>query len=93
MNDEMMDFEDEMYSEQEQEMMRDQMKDALARKNFEAVDSGDVDFSNFYGKDNQKDIEKTLCDMLEHFTESEEYENCTIILKALNEVKGTFKTV
>jgi len=89
----MMDFEDEMYSEQEQSMLKDRMKDALARKNFEAVNSGDIDFNNLNGDYQQHEIEKTLSDMLEHFTESEEYEKCTIILKALNEVKGNLKTV
>ena len=93
MDDGMMDFEDEMYSEQEQSMLKDRMKDALARKNFEAVDSGDVDFVKLNGDHQQHEIENTLNDMLEHFTESEEYEKCTVILKALNEVKGTFKTV
>lgn len=91
MDDEMMDFEDEMYSEQEQSMLKDRMKDALARKNFEAVSSGDIDFSNLNGDHQQHEVENTLNGMLEHFTESEEYEKCAIIFKALNEVKGNLK--
>ena len=93
MDDEMMDFEDEMYSEQEQSMLKDRMKDSLARKNFEAVDSGDIDFSNFYGDSQQEAIETTLNDMLSHFTELEEYEKCVIILTALKHVEGKLKTV
>ena len=84
MEDEMMDFENEIRSEDE----KYQLKDKLARENYNVVSSGDIDFSDYYGADNQKDIEKTLNDMIEHFTETEEYEKCAIILKALNCAKG-----
>jgi hypothetical protein len=84
MEDEMMDFENEMYDED----VQSQIKDNLARKNYDVVSSRDINFSDYYGKENQVEIEKTLNDMIEHFTEIEEYEKCAIILKELKKVQG-----
>jgi hypothetical protein len=89
MEDEMMEFEEEMYSEE----IQSQIKDKLARRNYDVVVSGDISFEDFYGEDNQKDIEKTLNDMIEHFTEFEEYEKCAKILKALKLVEGNLTIV
>jgi len=80
----MMEFEEEMYSEE----IQSKIKDTLARKNYNVIASGDIDFSNFHGADNQKEIEKTLSDMIEHFTETEEYEKCAKILKAVKLIAG-----
>ena len=84
MEDEMMEFEKDMHTEE----MQYQIKDDLARKNYLVVSSGDIDFSDYYGAENQKEIEKTLNDMIEHFIETEEYEKCAVILNALNCAKG-----
>ena len=89
MEDEMMEFEEEMYSEE----VQSQIKDNLARKNYMVVASGDIDFSAYYGADSQKEIAKTLNDMIEHFTDTEEYEKCSKILKALKCVTGELTTV
>jgi len=89
MNEEMMDFENEMYSED----IQAQVKDNLARKNYDVVSSHDINFSDYYGKENQVEIEKTLNDMIEHFTETEEYEKCATILKELKKVQGKIISV
>jgi len=89
----MMDFGDEMQNEQDQKIEQDSLRDMLARKNYEVVISGDINFSDFYRASNQESIENTMNDMLEHFTESEEYEKCANVLKALNDVTGKLKTV
>lgn len=89
MDDEMMEFEEEMYTEE----IQSQIKDNLARKNYIVVASGDIDFSMYYGAENQKEIENTLNDMIEHFTETEEYEKCAKILKALKCVEGKLAVI
>lgn len=89
MEDEMMEFDNEMYRED----IQSQIKDKLARKNYDVVASSDINFEDFYGKENQAEIEKTLNDMIEHFTETEEYEKCTIILKDLKKVQGNMISV
>ena len=83
MDEEMMEFESEMYGEE----IQSQIKDKLARKNYEVIASEDINFEDFYGKENQAEIEKTLNDMIKYFTETEEYEKCTIILKNLKKVQ------
>ena len=85
----MMEFGDEMYSEEVQA----QIKDNLARKNYVVIESGDINFGAYYGADSQKEIEKTLNDMIEYFTDTEEYEKCSKILKALKCVTGELTTV
>jgi len=80
----MMEFEKKANMEEEQY----QLKDKLVRKNYVVVSSGDIDFSDYYGADNQEEIVNTLNDMIEHFTETEEYEKCAIILNAVNCAKG-----
>jgi len=85
----MMEFEEEMYSEE----VQSQIKDNLARKNYAVIISGDIDFSDYHGADNQKEIGKTLNDMIEHFTDTEEYEKCGKILKALRCVEGQLTVV
>jgi len=89
MDDEMMEFENEMYGEE----IQSQIKDKLARKNYEVVASNDINFGDFHGQENQAEIEKTLNDMIEFFTETEEYEKCTIILKDLKKVQGKLISV
>jgi hypothetical protein len=89
MEDEMMEFGGEMYSEE----VQSQIKDSLARKNYIVIASGDIEFSAYYRTDSQKEIAKTLNDMIEHFTETEEYEKCSKILKALKCVNGELTTV
>ena len=89
MNEEMMEFENEMYSED----VQSQIKDNLARKNYDVVSSRDINFSDYYGKENQMEIEKTLNDMIEHFTDTEEYEKCGMILKELKKVQGKIISV
>ena len=89
MDEEMMEFENEMYSED----VQSQIKDKLARKNYDVVSSRDINFSDYYGKENQVEIEKTLNSMIEHFTETEEYEKCAAILKELKKVQGTIISV
>lgn len=89
MEDEMMDFEYEMNEEE----LKARIKDKLARKNFEAVVSGDIDFSEYHGTSQQKAISETLDSMIEHFEETEEYEKCALIQKALNKLNGNIKTV
>lgn len=89
MEDEMMEFEEEMYSEE----VQSEIKDNLARKNYVVITSGDIDFSDFYKTDGQPEIEKTLNDMIEHFTDTEEYEKCSKILKALRRVRGELTAV
>ena len=84
MEDEMMEFEEEMYSEE----VQSQIKDNLARKNYVVVSSGDINFGDYYRTDSQKEIEKTLNDRIEYFTDTEEYEKCSKILKALKRVRG-----
>ena len=89
MEDEMMEFENEIRSEEE----KSQLKDKLARKNYIVVSSGDIDFDDYYGCEQQKEIEETLNYMIEYFTETEEYEKCAKILKALNCVKGKLTVI
>ena len=89
MEDEMMEFEEEMYSEE----VQSEIKDNLARKNYDVVTSGDIDFGDYYRTDGQPEIERTLNDMIEHFTDTEEYEKCSKILKALRRVRGELTAV